>query len=159
MGVRVPPGATVVFFFVRSAGRRHKKMRSPGIEPGSITWQATIITTRPRTRFVITTRSRSGLFSDALGAPLTQSVEYWSYEPKVVGSSPTWSNPRFEAVSSSFCWRCVLSCVVLCCVVLCCVVLCCVVLCCVVLCYVVLCCVVLCCVVLVVLCVLRVVCP
>ena len=24
-------------------------MRSPGIEPGSITWQATIITTRPRT--------------------------------------------------------------------------------------------------------------
>jgi hypothetical protein len=23
-------------------------MRSPGIEPGSITWQATIITTRPR---------------------------------------------------------------------------------------------------------------
>jgi hypothetical protein len=26
-----------------------KKMRSPGIEPGSITWQATIITTRPRT--------------------------------------------------------------------------------------------------------------
>jgi hypothetical protein len=25
------------------------KMRSPGIEPGSITWQATIITTRPRT--------------------------------------------------------------------------------------------------------------
>ena len=25
-----------------------KKMRSPGIEPGSITWQATIITTRPR---------------------------------------------------------------------------------------------------------------
>jgi hypothetical protein len=24
------------------------KMRSPGIEPGSITWQATIITTRPR---------------------------------------------------------------------------------------------------------------
>jgi hypothetical protein len=27
-----------------------KHMRSPGIEPGSITWQATIITTRPRTR-------------------------------------------------------------------------------------------------------------
>ena len=27
-----------------------KKMRPPGIEPGSITWQATIITTRPRTR-------------------------------------------------------------------------------------------------------------
>ena len=26
-----------------------KKLRSPGIEPGSITWQATIITTRPRT--------------------------------------------------------------------------------------------------------------
>ena len=25
------------------------KMRSPGIDPGSITWQATIITTRPRT--------------------------------------------------------------------------------------------------------------
>ena len=25
------------------------KMRPPGIEPGSITWQATIITTRPRT--------------------------------------------------------------------------------------------------------------
>ena len=25
-------------------------MRSPGIEPGSITWQATIITTRPRAR-------------------------------------------------------------------------------------------------------------
>jgi hypothetical protein len=28
------------------------KLRSPGIEPGSITWQATIITTRPRTRFM-----------------------------------------------------------------------------------------------------------
>lgn len=27
-------------------------MRSPGIEPGSITWQATIITTRPRTLLV-----------------------------------------------------------------------------------------------------------
>ena len=27
-----------------------QKLRSPGIEPGSITWQATIITTRPRTR-------------------------------------------------------------------------------------------------------------
>jgi hypothetical protein len=27
-----------------------KGLRSPGIEPGSITWQATIITTRPRTR-------------------------------------------------------------------------------------------------------------
>jgi hypothetical protein len=26
-----------------------KCLRSPGIEPGSITWQATIITTRPRT--------------------------------------------------------------------------------------------------------------
>ena len=26
-----------------------KNLRSPGIEPGSITWQATIITTRPRT--------------------------------------------------------------------------------------------------------------
>ena len=24
-------------------------------------------------------------------APLTQSVEYWSYEPKVAGSSPAWS--------------------------------------------------------------------
>ena len=27
-------------------------MRSPGIEPGSITWQATIITTRPRTLII-----------------------------------------------------------------------------------------------------------
>ena len=26
-----------------------------------------------------------------LDAPLTQSVEYWSYEPKVAGSSPAWS--------------------------------------------------------------------
>ena len=25
-------------------------------------------------------------------APLTQSVEYWSYEPKVAGSSPAWSS-------------------------------------------------------------------
>jgi hypothetical protein len=33
-----------------------KKMRSPGIEPGSITWQATIITTRPRTRDSTTVR-------------------------------------------------------------------------------------------------------
>ena len=31
-------------------GSMKKRMRSPGIEPGSITWQATIITTRPRTR-------------------------------------------------------------------------------------------------------------
>ena len=28
--------------------KKRQKMRSPGIEPGSITWQATIITTRPR---------------------------------------------------------------------------------------------------------------
>ena len=26
-------------------------------------------------------------------APLTQLVEWWSYEPQVVGSNPTWSNP------------------------------------------------------------------
>jgi hypothetical protein len=91
---------------------------------------------------MITIRSRSGLFSDALGAPLTQSVEYWSYEPKVVGSSPTWSSPRFEAVPSASTFPPLFGGVV-CCVVLCCVVLCCVVLCCVVLCCVVLCCVVL----------------
>jgi hypothetical protein len=30
--------------------KKDSKMRSPGIEPGSITWQATIITTRPRTQ-------------------------------------------------------------------------------------------------------------
>ena len=30
-------------------------MRSPGIEPGSITWQATIITTRPRARYLLLT--------------------------------------------------------------------------------------------------------
>ena len=36
---RVGSNPTVVAF---------AKMRSPGIEPGSITWQATIITTRPR---------------------------------------------------------------------------------------------------------------
>jgi hypothetical protein len=36
--------------FYKKVMRTHKKrMRSPGIEPGSITWQATIITTRPRT--------------------------------------------------------------------------------------------------------------
>ena len=29
-----------------------KNVRSPGIEPGSITWQATIITTRPRARYL-----------------------------------------------------------------------------------------------------------
>ena len=29
-----------------------KRVRSPGIEPGSITWQATIITTRPRARYL-----------------------------------------------------------------------------------------------------------
>lgn len=34
-------------------------MRSPGIEPGSITWQATIITTRPRTRDLNTTAAQS----------------------------------------------------------------------------------------------------
>ncbi len=28
--------------------KKNKKLRSPGIEPGSITWQATIITTRSR---------------------------------------------------------------------------------------------------------------
>jgi hypothetical protein len=28
-------------------------------------------------------------------APLTQSVEYWSYEPKVAGSSPAWSSVPF----------------------------------------------------------------
>ena len=67
-------------------------MRSPGIEPGSITWQATIITTRPRTLIHI---------RDVMGpnmptrAPLTQSVEYWSYEPKVAGSSPAWSSVPF----------------------------------------------------------------
>ena len=31
---------------------KNQKMRSPGIEPGSITWQATIITTRPRTLII-----------------------------------------------------------------------------------------------------------
>ena len=34
--------------YVAKATSEKKKLRSPGIEPGSITWQATIITTRPR---------------------------------------------------------------------------------------------------------------
>ena len=73
-------------------------MRSPGIEPGSITWQATIITTRPRTLDVSSAAllySRSGGFDHQ--APLAQSVEYWSYEPKVAGSSPAWSILFLEA--------------------------------------------------------------
>ena len=32
--------------------QKAKGVRSPGIEPGSITWQATIITTRPRARYL-----------------------------------------------------------------------------------------------------------
>ena len=78
----------------KAGGLPHQKMRSPGIEPGSITWQATIITTRPRTRI----RTHQGLARDENGctrAPLTQSVEYWSYEPKVAGSSPAWSSRPF----------------------------------------------------------------
>ena len=35
--------------FLLAETKKNKKLRSPGIEPGSITWQATIITTRPRT--------------------------------------------------------------------------------------------------------------
>ena len=35
-------------------------------------------------------------------APLTQSVEYWSYEPKVAGSSPAWSNGALLALCLFF---------------------------------------------------------
>lgn len=81
---------------------QQKGLRSPGIEPGSITWQATIITTRPRTRC----GSRWDFVGPLFGtrAPLTQSVEYWSYEPKVVGSSPTWSSGCLYAPRAVFWW-------------------------------------------------------
>ena len=72
-----------------------KTLRSPGIEPGSITWQATIITTRPRT--LIVTPTPPSAHNLGYEAPLTQSVECWSYEPKVAGSSPAWSTDFCKA--------------------------------------------------------------
>ena len=41
-------------------------MRSPGIEPGSITWQATIITTRPRALFIPTHCQCQGDWSNGM---------------------------------------------------------------------------------------------
>jgi hypothetical protein len=48
-GFESPQGLRVTFLFLLRGVVAKKSMRSPGIEPGSITWQATIITTRPRT--------------------------------------------------------------------------------------------------------------
>ena len=52
-GVRMRTGALRLIWSNPTVSPRNKKLqkktvRSPGIEPGSITWQATIITTRPR---------------------------------------------------------------------------------------------------------------
>ena len=99
-----PPGcakkthrAMVVSTVGTKNAKKKQKMRSPGIEPGSITWQATIITTRPRTLIIPAHTGHHPLYlpPSATGAPLTQSVEYWSYEPKVAGSSPAWSTQSF----------------------------------------------------------------
>jgi hypothetical protein len=45
-----------------------------------------------------------GLLGATIGtrAPLTQSVEYWSYEPKVAGSSPAWSSGALVALHLFF---------------------------------------------------------
>ena len=73
-------------------------MRSPGIEPGSITWQATIMTTRPRTlQWQLSARpDRQYTMLDWLSLP----VERWSHNPKVAGSIPasgiTFANSFYE---------------------------------------------------------------